>query len=268
MAMAENDPRLNDGGLSPDLTGLASEYGIDVSGAQAGTYAGGTDYPILVSPPVPGVGGDPVRVREGASGGQEVIVRGGKEKVGGRTRLASDVLRDFYRLDGEELRALKRRLYQAGFYPRGTKLSDIDNPEHDDVSFAAYQSAVERAGSFFEAGRDVTLDQVLDTPSHRIAAGLDDGTGMSPIVKQELVQQVARELIGQKLPEVEAAQIAQRIGSDDREEAAILAERAIRGGPHATEAGATDFIKISKEFYGMLGGNVPSPSGPPTQGPF
>ena len=211
---------------------------------------------------------DPLDPAAVGSSDFNVILKRGKDKKD-RVEKASEILKTFYSRSGEELRQLKRRLHAAGFYPKGTTLAEIDNSDYDDDSLAAFENAVTRAGAFKESGVRKTLGQVLDTPSERVLAGDGGATGMTPLVKKELVQQVSQKLLGRNVSDAEAAQIAADLpGTVD--DATILAEQAIESGPLAAEAGAFDLVQKMNQVMG-IGGAITGPSvnaPQPTQGPF
>jgi len=232
VSTVEGDPRLQQPpATGGDLGGVLAEYGIDPLDPSA---IGSSDFDVLLE-----------------------RRRGGEDKK----KRASEIIKSFYLKSPEDLRALKRRLHAGGFYSRGTTLAEIDNTDHDDESLAAFENAITRAGAFFDAGVRKTLGQVIDTPSQRVASGVDAPAGTSPIVKQKIVQGVARELLGRELSDVEAAQVASRL-PDDQGEAAVLAEQQIESGPFATETEAFDFAQRVQSFYSVLAG----PQGPPVTG--
>lgn len=131
-------------------------------------------------------------------------------QVAPQPKMASAVLREFYALSEDELEALQRKLFQAGFYPGDVDEEDIDFRNHDETTIKAYKTAVSRAGAFLEAGKKVTLDDVLSKPSS-LAAKAKKGRERDPFLAvvespediRKGVEAVARKAIGRKLTDDE-----------------------------------------------------------------
>lgn len=127
-----------------DLTSMAAEYGA-VPTVGTGPYLDPTDMQVFVG------GREEVRV-EG---------RGWVPSGGPRTKRQSELEREFYAQDPNDLATLQKRLHAAGLYG-GIDPENIVLGVPDEITFKAYQSAVLRAARYYDAGQHKTVDDVLD----------------------------------------------------------------------------------------------------------
>lgn len=96
------------------------------------------------------------------------------------TALAESMMLELYSKDREELMALQRRLFAAGFYGNA-ELGDIEWGIPDATTQRAWESAVGRAANYFAAGKKVTIDDMIDeTIQDRNELGLNDLGAQDP----------------------------------------------------------------------------------------
>lgn len=177
-------------GMSPDLAALKAKYGITTD--VAGLTADPDDPWVIVSRTTPN---------------PDQFGPGNTLNVPQRKKL-SDVLRDFYRLRGDDLVQLQAQLFRSGFYSGDIDFDDIEVGVHDEDTFKAFQRAVGRAAAFADAGQDVALEDVLSTVSPRMekgSAGSGRERGAVTLSNPESivrgVEKIAKEVVGHRLTE-------------------------------------------------------------------
>lgn len=78
-----------------------------------------------------------------------------------RTKRQTELEKEFYAMSPEDRRELQKRLYAGGFYS-GTDPDKVVLGVPDEVSFSAYAKAVARAAAYYNAGKKMTVDEVID----------------------------------------------------------------------------------------------------------
>ena len=81
-----------------------------------------------------------------------------------------ELLQRFYKFHPQTLRQIQALLYAGGFYGN-IDIDQIRWGEHDEASFAAWTTAVARAARITAAGRDISVNDLLNEVAK--AAGLD-----------------------------------------------------------------------------------------------
>src|SRR5690606_24545474 len=81
-----------------------------------------------------------------------------------------ELLQRFYKFDPQTLRRIQALLYAGGFYGN-VDIDQIRWGQHDEDSFAAWTTAVARAARITAAGRDISVNDLLNEVAK--AAGLD-----------------------------------------------------------------------------------------------
>lgn len=180
----------------------------------------------------------------------------------------SALMKDYWALDPASLLQLQERLWAAGFY--GDVPHDrVPFGRHDEVTAKAYEAALGRAVSFQGAGRDLTLDEMLDEAAAAIGdigekAGAQAVT--NPADLRATFQAVARERIGRKLATDEVERmIASYQSLQAGAQAAAAAGGRYTAAPGAEafateraeamypgEAGAADLADQGGEFFQLL----------------
>lgn len=124
-------------GLSPDMTALAKQLGIDPAALQSSA-----SYYQQQDPPV---------------------------WDGRETKRRSQAYVDFYTLNGDRLRQFQERAFNAGLYGTNLDRSQIRFGDHDDLSLAVWKSLVDRAVGYTATGQKVSpldaLDQAAANPA-------------------------------------------------------------------------------------------------------
>ncbi len=153
--------------LGGDLLATAAGLGVDLSGLQGsveeedeGWVYEGEKHPRS-------------RWRPGTTGDLDYDVNDLDQ-----TRSVPEYKKDFFRKNPGELPSLQRRLWEAGFYDGSVDWEDIPQGDYDDDTKKAWERAIGRAAAFYDAGKKLTLDEVIEM-SRRQRAGLlgEDGAG-------------------------------------------------------------------------------------------
>lgn len=90
-----------------------------------------------------------------------VTASSGHPTSGGAQSTYGQVLTDFYKMDAGNLKALKQRLWDGGFYPAGTSADVVNSSVPDVATKTAYEIAVQQAARLAEAGQPWTVDAVI-----------------------------------------------------------------------------------------------------------
>jgi len=163
----------NASGLSDPSKQLATQWGIDPN-----MLTGGVSY---------GSGDDDMRVFKGTSRRPTVVTKktGGKanvidpktgaigevegwssgygpEEEQDETDTVGNFKKEYYRKPPGELGQLKRRLWEAGMYDASVNWEDIRQNDYDDDTRDAWGRALGRAAAFYDAGRKLTVDEVIE----------------------------------------------------------------------------------------------------------
>ena len=266
-----------------DLGSLLAGLGIDPASFTGGPMADPNDLPVFAgrAAKVPGRG---EWTKEEVSRFAGTGVPTGYARQVPVTRRQSELERDFYATDPDSLAALQKRLYAGGFYPQGVDPNEVVLGVHDEQTYAAYQKVVQRAAGFYAAGKEHTIDDVLD-----MAAGVWGQTGgtagrgggggggragrqpltvelTNPEDLQAVAQRTAVSTLGRALRPEELSRFVASFHASQRQEqtasyGAVEGGGTVTGAPSAataaesfarraapTEAGANDVVRV----YGSL----------------
>lgn len=262
---------------SGGISGLQSQYGG--TGLAAGPYGDPNDLDLIWDRKKQTPIG---RAEIGqASGGWR-----GTPAVAPEIKRSSEAYKHIYAMPDEEVGELQRRLWAGGFYPPGADPEDVALGDRDPYTDNAWQSLVNRAAQFKNAGRDLTIWEVLDMGANirkEGGAGGDGsgGGGRPPLVTEltnpedlkYVAQRTAVSALGRALKPDELSRfISSFHGSQQTAQAQAYNAAGGAGGsvvsapdPTAaaasfarqaapTEAGAHDFVKVYDVFSKMLGG--------------
>jgi hypothetical protein len=191
MGTANTDP-------SEATKALAAQHGVTPTMA-GGAYADLEDLPVLVNrkqrAPVgsrdigPGGGPGEFTMQEQA----EALYGGapsGYTRMMPEEKRTSELEREFWSRPEDEMPELQRRLWAGGFYPPGADPAEIALGDRDPYTEKAWQNALDRAAKFRQAGRDLTLDEVIDMGANlRKEGGIGGGGpgtggGRAPLVTE------------------------------------------------------------------------------------
>lgn len=162
-------------GVSPDTeTAVLSKYGLTPEDLQMGAAYGDDEDSMKVYKRTVKKGATPghlnmaggllgVNLREPWVGGSEGTDEDETDTVG-------NYKKDYYRRAPGELSTLKRRLWEGGFYDQSIDWEDIRQGDYDDETRDAWHRAVKRAAAFYDSGKKLTVDDVIDMA----AEGLTD----------------------------------------------------------------------------------------------
>jgi hypothetical protein len=277
-------------GLPPEAIAQAQTLGVDTGPIFGGEMANDPqDLPVRVGrkrrAPKPGVLG-------GGAGGEFTAEEEAQFLYGGvpadytrefsETKLQSQLEKEFYSRNEDDLSDLQGRLWAGGFYGQGVRADEIIRGDYDEQTYAAYQKAVQRAARFNAAGADYTLDEVIDMASGAgdEAGGRGRGTGSrqplsvaltNPDDLRKTAQRAAVSILGRGFKPDElnrfvssfhAAQSGAQAGNYRADEAggtvvqaaspeAAAEAFAQRAAP--AEAGAHDFVRVYDAFTKILG---------------
>lgn len=220
------------------LAALAESFGLSPEDLRAGMAAaaqGAGGDPLI---PVftgyrqrPGMGEDPTEywLYEGATPGRQnrpgqrpydINVTPGRvrrpsfigdvptDAVEDTTSTTTELLTEFYKWDRDELMENQRLLYAAGFYG-DVDIAKVPWGVHDEASFQAWGQAVNRAASFYAAGRKLTVEQVLRTAARERLGADPNGAGgqggagavvslSDPVGLGQLLDSTANSVLGRK----------------------------------------------------------------------
>jgi hypothetical protein len=210
--------------VSPNLANLATRLGIDPSSLTGGGGGDSDDMPIFVARrdvhgEIRRAGGDPGKLARSIVGPPA-------------TRTESEYDQDFFKMTRQERVSFQERLFRGGFYDASVAREDIPWGVPDDDSQDALQRASRRAALYFNAGVELTLDQVIDE-GIQAGGGRVGGRGggervvFRPTAAQDIesvAQKTAREMLGRAL-------------SDEERNRLIGAYRQLESQQHAAEAG-------------------------------
>lgn len=96
------------------------------------------------------------------------------------TKTVADLVKQFYTIEGPQLRELQNDLFVGGFYGQ-TDPSSISWGQQDNATYSAYLQAVVRASRYYAAGKNLTVDDVLNLAAQ--TAG-KEGRAKTPAVAQ------------------------------------------------------------------------------------
>lgn len=168
--------------LSPDLAAAAAQFGINPATLEldgGGSLSAGSVYEgttrTKTSKGAPGVPTMPKS--KGKVLGVTVLPQIEEEIVADQTRPVEDYYLDFYRKNPGDLEPLQKRLFAAGFYDPSLDWEDIRTGDWDGESDQAWKRAVDRAAVFYESGKKLTLDEVIDQSIRARAGGGDKTKG-------------------------------------------------------------------------------------------
>lgn len=253
--------------LSPEQQAFLQQHGVDPTmlgqgGAVDDPFAGEIDLDVLVAGPSSGT--QPKAGGERAQSGQR------KAKA---SKKQSTLLREFYALSPNDLAELQDRLYKAGFFGNVARKS-ITFGDHDTATAKAYESAVGRAALFNAAGKEITLDEMLDEAAQRRGDNPESDPSVAHLTDPRdiarLTETVSIHLLGRKATESDIARVTAGFQAEQQEFARQSAAAQIAGGAvtsapsletyaadalrdlHPTEAGAHDVALHGNEFFRLL----------------
>lgn len=135
---------------------------------------------------------------------------------GVKTRAASDVYNDFYKLDPEQLEGFQLGARRAGLY--GSASDKVRVGDFDDMSFAVWKGLVDRAAGFTAAGKKVSP---VDALSQAIAVGSqlpgpdaeDPLRATNPADFAAIADAAGQEGLGYELDDAQQARVAGRLSA-------------------------------------------------------
>ena len=98
--------------------------------------------------------------------------------------------KSLYRKPPGELRDLQRRLWEGGFYDTSLSWEDIRQNDYDMDTEQAWDRAIKRAAAFYDADRELTVDEVIDmarlnqSEAEKAGKGRSGGAGRAPLTVQ------------------------------------------------------------------------------------
>jgi hypothetical protein len=182
--------------LSKEQAQALKALGIDPTALASGAIARGSVFENGLQTQTPINMGQQV-FNYGPAGGETTPVK----------TQAGDLIKNLYTLGENEVRDLQMRLLHGGFYDASVTKDDITWGQVDDVTYKAYLAALERTAKYNEAGKDNSLDNVINTGLRAKAAS--KGNIPSPIVLDNPadiragLRKVAPDIIGQELSKEE-----------------------------------------------------------------
>jgi hypothetical protein len=209
-----------------------------------------------------------------------------------QTKRQSELEKEFWSRPEDDLPELQRRLWAGGFYPPGADPTEIALGDRDPYTEKAWQNALDRAAKFHAAGRDLTLDDVIDMGANlRREGGIGGGgpgggaggAGRAPLVTElanpedlkYYAQKTAVSTLGRSLRPDELNRFVSSFHTSQSTEQAQAYAAGGTGGPGGTvvgapnaqvaaetfarreapvEAGAHDTVKVFDVVSKMLGG--------------
>lgn len=266
-------------GDSAGIAQLRAEHGGASNGVGAGPYSDSQDRDLIWDRedrwPDKALPGD-VRMME----------QGGKAPTMPVIFKESHAEKHPYALtDRKELETLQRRLWAGGFYPPGTDPTEVPLGTVDPWTEKAWLGLVDQAAKYKNAGRDLTIWEILDEGANiRNESGLGgdaSGSGRAPLVVElsnpedlkYYAQKTAVGTLGRALRPDELERFVSSFhGSQRAAQTQAYGQAGGVGGsvvsaPNPTtaaesfarqaapvEAGAHDYVRVFDAFSKMLGG--------------
>jgi hypothetical protein len=170
--------------LSPDTNQLAAQYGLDPT--MIGTGLDDDEDSMKVFKRTIKKAGSPGRMN--MTGGllglnlQDPWLEGEDGGESDETDTVGNYKKDYYRKAPGELGPLKRRLWEGGFYDASISWEDVRQNDYDEETNQAWARAVKRAAAFYDAGKKLTVDEVIDMAAANMsdeekASGKRSGSG-------------------------------------------------------------------------------------------
>lgn len=271
---------------SGGISGLQAQYGVSPT-MSGGAYADPDDFEVLVSRDrrAPGKG-------EFTAEEEDRFLYGGVPTDYTRTfpglKRSSELGRQLYGMTDDDVPELQRRLWAGGFYPPGTIPEEIVLGDRDPYTEKAWLNAIDRAGKFRAAGRDLTLDEVIDSAANiegadkrNGGAGGGDGRGAlvvelaNPEDLKYYAQRTAVSTLGRSLKPDELARFVSSFHGAQQSAQAQAYNAGGTAGPGGSvvgapsptaaaetfarqaapvEAGAHDAVKVFDVMSKLLGG--------------
>jgi hypothetical protein len=244
---------------SPDLATMAAQYGAGLS-PTGSVYNDSDDLPVYV-----------------------------KQVPYKMEQRSSSMLKRFYALPPEELKSLQKRLWAGGFYPKGADPENVILGVHDELTYGAYSTLIDRSAGYYQAGQKYTPDDVLDMAAgvyDQINAGKGRGAGAGPgggggrqplsvgltnpedlraVAQRTAVSTLGRALSDEEISRFVSSFQGQQTSAQTADYNAVEAGGAVTAAPQAsvaaesfarrtapTEAGGNDFLKTYQAFSNLL----------------
>lgn len=189
---------------------------INAINASGGGGADPDDTEIVVNPPTkikrkaPRTGPLPIGDDGKPLPGSEPFT----EEVKKDTRKRSELEKDLFRMPPEEFRKVQQRLFDGGFFSGDVESDDVRwGDQGDEDTLKAWIKAIDRTERFNLAGKDTSLNEIIDGAKDLKSANEKSSTGSKrqPLVValsdpdniNKAVEGVARKVLGRKLSEAE-----------------------------------------------------------------
>jgi hypothetical protein len=173
---------------SGDINALAAQHGVTPTMA-GGAYADPQDLPLIRRREKRTPGKGEFTMQEEAE-----FLYGGMPSGYAREipleKKQSEVEKELYSMADGDVGELQRRLWAGGFYPPGADPAEVALGDRDAYTDKAWKNAVERAAQFRAAGRDLTLDEVIDMGANIRKQGGIGGDGAGGGGRQPLVTEL------------------------------------------------------------------------------